>query len=251
MAALRLFAHRGLSARAPENTIAALEVAARAGAEWVEIDADISADGVVFLCHDATLERTTNGSGPIADKTWAELARLDAGAWKSPRFAGERLPLLSEVVEWASRRGVGLNVELKSPLGGARQARRLVDAACEILGDACCGVLVSSFNHLMLARAGRKTSHPLACLFEAGELREDWRTRVELVGARAIHPAWEDLTPHRLERMRAFGYDVNVWTVNCAEKARELARWGASGIFCDDVEAMAASLGVTKDALLD
>ena len=51
--------------------------------------------------------------------------------------------------------------------------------------------------------------------------------------------------------MRAFGYDVNVWTVNCAEKARELARWGASGIFCDDVEAMAASLGVTKDALLD
>src|SRR5690349_20754028 len=96
----RWIAHRGAGRLAPENTMAAFRLGASHGYRMFECDAKLSADGVVFLMHDATLERTTNGSGVGGARPWGELVQLDAGSWHSPGFAGEPLPTLENVARW-------------------------------------------------------------------------------------------------------------------------------------------------------
>ena len=106
-------AHRGFAAVAPENTLAALELAWRAGATVAEIDVQLTRDGHVVLMHDRSVARTTNGSGFVADLTRAELQALDAGAWFDRKFAGERVPTLADVLNWSGGR-LGFLIELKN-----------------------------------------------------------------------------------------------------------------------------------------
>lgn len=105
--------HRGANRLAPENTIAAAQAAFDLGAGYVEIDVRASADGVLFVIHDATVDRTTDGHGRVADMTAAEIAALDAGSWFAPEFAGTRVPRLEQTLAHASGRG-GLYVEIKA-----------------------------------------------------------------------------------------------------------------------------------------
>jgi glycerophosphoryl diester phosphodiesterase len=105
-------AHRGASGQAPENTRAALARAVVLGADMAEIDVRLTADGRLAVIHDATLERTTDGTGLVAARTMAELAELDAGAWFGPEWAGERVPELGDVLLWAGGH-LRLNIELK------------------------------------------------------------------------------------------------------------------------------------------
>jgi len=106
-------AHRGYSAVAPENTLAALEAALAAGAHVAEIDVRLTRDGQLVLMHDATLGRTTDGRGPVSALTLAEIRTLDAGRWFDRKFAGTRVPTLDEVLAW-SRGRLGILVELKN-----------------------------------------------------------------------------------------------------------------------------------------
>ncbi len=92
-----IVAHRGGGALAPENTLAAIDMGAHHGHKMIEFDAKLSQDGEIFLLHDDTLERTTNGWGVAGDLPWDKLVGLDAGVWYNTQFVGERLPLLSEV----------------------------------------------------------------------------------------------------------------------------------------------------------
>jgi glycerophosphoryl diester phosphodiesterase len=108
-----LTAHRGNSGLAPENTLAAFGKALETAAQWIELDAHRSADGEVVVMHDATVGRTTNGHGAIAELTLAELKKLDAGSWFGPEFVGEPVPTLAEVVALVGSR-IRLNVEVKS-----------------------------------------------------------------------------------------------------------------------------------------
>src|SRR5882672_9051969 len=112
-------AHRGASARAPENTLAAFAEAVRLGANAIELDVHLTADGVPVVIHDGTVDRTTNGRGDVGRMTLKDLRRLDAGAWFSSRFRGERIPTLEEALEWARGR-CGLNLEIKGPSGRRR-----------------------------------------------------------------------------------------------------------------------------------
>jgi len=108
----KLVGHRGACDVAPENTLASFERAWRDGADVVELDVRLSADGHVVVLHDALLDRTTDGTGYVGDRTLAELKQLDAGSWFDPRYAGERIPTLDEVLDWA-RGKAGLLLELK------------------------------------------------------------------------------------------------------------------------------------------
>ncbi len=94
-----IFAHRGASISAPENTLSAFELAVKLGARAIELDAMLSSDGIPVVIHDHTLERTTNGRGFVSDFTCAELMKLDAGAWFSEEFTGERIPTLEQVLK--------------------------------------------------------------------------------------------------------------------------------------------------------
>jgi glycerophosphoryl diester phosphodiesterase len=108
-------AHRGASAYAPENTMAAFERARQLGADAVELDVHLTADDRLVVHHDDTLDRTTTGSGYIRDRTWDEIAPLSAGAWYADAFADERVPLFEEVLAWAKDTGMSLSIELKRP----------------------------------------------------------------------------------------------------------------------------------------
>jgi glycerophosphoryl diester phosphodiesterase len=95
----RVIAHRGFSGVAPENTLVAIRRGIEIGADMAEIDVTLSKDGYVVVIHDETLDRTTNGTGPVSDATLEELQRLDAGSWFAPEFAGEKIPTLGEVLD--------------------------------------------------------------------------------------------------------------------------------------------------------
>ena len=105
-------AHRGFSGTAPENTLAAFRAAIDTGCDMIELDVHLSRDNQVVVIHDDTLERTTSGRGNVADQTYAELKRLDAGSWFDPRFSGERIPTLADVLSLARNR-ILVNIELK------------------------------------------------------------------------------------------------------------------------------------------
>ena len=248
-----VFAHRGASALAPENTLAAFRRAAAEGAAWIELDVDVISDGTVIVIHDSRLDRTTNRSGSYYDLTAADLAQVDAGSWFADAegahpYAGESLPTLRAALDVVAQTGMNVNVELKSCEAGAQACRRLADGVAELL-DAHAErggkeVLVSSFNPLLLERMReRREGTDLALLTDSRMLGDDWRSYVENLGAIAVNPGDEGLERSRVEEIRELGYGVNVWTVNSYERAEELFTWGVSGIFTDRVHRLGPLAG--------
>ncbi len=234
--AMRIFAHRGASGTRPENTLAAFVAAADSGATWVETDVDIAACGTPVLLHDTDLDRTTNLSGPLYGYTAEQLAGADAGAWFSPDTAGEPVPTLAQLIDLANERGLNLNIELKSNEQGAERSRLLVDRVIEELARLQPGreVIVSSFNHLLLAEFKRRApQYAVGALFVTEMFQPDWRSVLELIDASAAHLEDRGLTRATVRALREAGYEVNVWTVNSPARANELKNWGATGVFTD------------------
>lgn len=232
----RLYAHRGLSSLAPENTLAAVRAAAEHGLSWIEVDLDVLADGTVVVLHDSTLDRTTNRSGRYDALTAADLEGIDAGAWFAPRFAGEPLPTLPALLETVRAAGLNVNLELKSNEAGGARSLLLIEQVAARLGALKPGieVLVSSFNHLLLHLFKQRAPQvPVACLYQTATLHEDWRSTMELTGAEHIHLEDAGLRREAVAAAREAGYGVSVWTVNSRARANELLNWGVTGIFSD------------------
>jgi glycerophosphoryl diester phosphodiesterase len=137
-------AHRGASAWAPENTVAAFDAALEVGCRAVEFDVRLTADGVPVVIHDETLERTTNGKGRVAETNWLDILRLDAGSWKHPRFAGSRVPSLEEALQAISPCAQPV-IEIKVPINPSMVISLLT--RYDILTDA----VVMSFDENILA----------------------------------------------------------------------------------------------------
>ena len=223
---LFLYAHRGASAQAPENTLAAFRLAVESGADGVELDVHLSADGVPVVIHDATLERTTDGVGPIGHYPAAELVALDAGRWFAPEFAGEPLPSLRQVLELLAGR-LRINVEIKD-----------ADAALATLAVLkefpAADVIISSFDRTALCELRCADQQiPLAVLSDAagwhrilGEARE--------IGASALHLRADLVTRPLVARFREAGLPVYAWTVDDPGRARSLVRAGIAGLFTND-----------------
>src|SRR5579864_7062171 len=147
-------AHRGASAKAPENTLAALEAAWRDGATLAEIDVRLSRDGHVVLMHDRTVNRTTTGRGPVEGMTLEEIRALDAGGWFGTAFRGERVPTLREVIAWARGKLV-LLVELKNyPFREVPLVERTMDLIDET--DSAEYVVPAGFDHIVLRDIKRR-----------------------------------------------------------------------------------------------
>jgi len=159
-------AHRGFSTAAPENTMAALEAAWRAGATLAEIDVRLTRDGELVLIHDRDLARTTDGSGRVAEKTWAELQALDAGRWFAASFAGERIPRLEDALIWAKGK-IGLLIELKNyPDRDSRFVDRLLAVVNRL--DTAANVIIAGSDHVVLAEIHRREpSWPIQMIYAA------------------------------------------------------------------------------------
>jgi glycerophosphoryl diester phosphodiesterase len=150
----RWVAHRGAGKLAPENTLAAFRLGAAHGYRMFECDAKLSADGVPFLLHDATLDRTTNGSGVAGDKPWTELSRLDAGSWHSRAHAGEPIPTLENVASYCLANRFLLNIEIKPTPGAETETgARVADEAARLWRGEAVAPLLTSFQVASLEAA--------------------------------------------------------------------------------------------------
>lgn len=229
----KVIGHRGAAEATPENTLAGFREARRQGAHWVEFDAKLSADNRAFLLHDDDLDRTTNGRGPARLKSWDELRTLDAGAWKSPAFAGEKLPLLAEALALFAELDLSFNLELKPCPGRAVETARLILDEVQHLWPADRPApLVSSFEIACLETArDRAPDLPRGLLLE--EHPADWRDLAERLQVVSVNIWDRDVTPEWAGEIKAAGYGLLVYTVNDAARARQLIDWGVDGVFTD------------------
>jgi glycerophosphoryl diester phosphodiesterase len=223
-----VWAHRGACRQAPENTIAAFTLAERLGADGIELDAQLCASGEVIVFHDDSLGRTTGFAGLVSETSWETIRSLDAGARFDPRFAGERVPLLDEVLAATS---LLVNVELKC---GRADDRGLTAAVLRSVRRTASAsrVLLSSFNVLCLFRArAQEPSLPRALLFERDAYFPMRRgLSAPALGVVALHPEDELATDRAVARWRRRGYAVSPWTVDDPVRAVALHRAGATGI---------------------
>jgi len=204
--------HRGASHSAPENTLAAFERARGLGAEGVELDVMLSADGELIVMHDAHTERTTDGQGLVKDLTLAQIKALDAGARFGPAFSGERVPTLREVLEWAGQ-DMLLNIELKAlTLRSDGLEKKVVTLVREVGLQG--RVILSSFNPVSLLRVKQLAPELNTGLLYASNLpaplRRAWLR--PLARPTALHPHWSMVSDPYLTWARHKGYRVNVWT---------------------------------------
>ncbi|OPZ72154.1 MAG: Glycerophosphoryl diester phosphodiesterase [bacterium ADurb.Bin478] len=162
-------AHRGYSGRYPENTLLAFRKAIEAGATSIELDVHVSSDSELIVIHDATVDRTSNGQGAVAELSTAQIAKLDAGSWKNPAFAGEKIPTLEETLALTLESNVCFNVEVKKFAGGQRDAKQLT-ALLQRYAPRGSSHIVSSFDldALLQVRQADATI-PLALLGSQGD----------------------------------------------------------------------------------
>jgi glycerophosphoryl diester phosphodiesterase len=229
-------AHRGAGKLAPENTLAAFRVGAAHGYRAFECDVKLSADGVPFLLHDDTLDRTTPESGVAGLRKWAELARLDAGAWHSRTYAGEPLPSLDAIAHYVQRNACALNVEIKPTPGQEAETGRAVATACTRLwAHASTPLLFSSFKPEALQAAHGAAPHiPRALLLDT--LWPGWFELVRSLDAVAVVLNHRLIDAALMGRLNEAGLRTLCYTVNDAAEARRLLALGITGIITDAVD---------------
>lgn len=234
---LLVIAHRGASGTRPENTLVAFRRAQELGAPMIELDVQLTRDREVVVIHDRTLARTTDGRGLVARRTLAELRALDAGRWFGPRYAGERIPTLAEVLAAVP---LAVNVELKARPGDALEARAL--AVVERAG-ALDRVVFSSFATASLVRLRRRSGRAdIAVLWHQPRLAAAMRV-AERVAATALHLRKDAVSPAGMREARGAGLAVRLWTVNDPKESSRFADLGIAGVFTDFPERFLQSSG--------
>lgn len=218
-----IWAHRGASAAAPENTLAAFGLALQRQADGIELDVHLSGDGVPMVIHDDTLERTSNGRGRVSAWSAEALQALDAGRWFSPAFAGERIPTLEQVLQLVGEQA-RLNIEIKSAAAG--------EAVLALLQRyPKTSALVSSFDHRLLARLrGQAPQLPLGFLVDSPWWRLSLR-RALVSAAESFHPRQDLVCRPLLLACQRAGIKVYPWTVDDPVRQDELRRLGCDGLF--------------------
>lgn len=227
-------AHRGASAIAPENTIAAFRAAAEQGARWVELDVALLADGTLVVIHDDSVDRTTSGTGNLGSLTRADLDRLDAGSWFHAQYAGERLPTLEETVAVLGELGLGANVEIKQHKHH-KSLDQLVRAVQQAISQRPpeMQIMISSFDPEALA-AMHVMEPDLEMAMLWSELPPDWEERLAAIPATTIHLNYKALSVGFLERARARGIKVRAWTSNDPVELMSFWRAGLTGVITDN-----------------
>jgi glycerophosphoryl diester phosphodiesterase len=229
-------AHRGAGRLAPENTLAAFRLGASYGWRAFECDVKLSADGVPFLLHDATLQRTTSGQGPARDLDWAHLSRLDAGGWHGRTYAGEPPASLEAVARYVVRNGYALNIELKPSAGQEDETGRIVAALADRLwARQATPPLLSSFRTAALEGARAATPRlPRALLLET--LWPGWLEAARELGCVAVVTHHEVTDAELVAQLHAEGLRSVVYTVNDPSAAQRLLVAGVDGIVTDAVD---------------
>lgn len=225
-----IIAHRGAKGMAPENTLAAFRLGLDQGCEGIELDIHLTADGEIVVCHDDTLDRTTDGKGRIYDKTLEEIKRYDAGSWYSDSFRGEKVPTLGEVFDVIPD-SIMVNVEVKESYGGQIELKLADFLRRRKLLER---VVVSSFDHKCVRRI--KLLEPLTKigLLYQNKLHDPAAYAGTFdVEVYSIHPHFRMIDAEDVAKAAGLGYRVYPWTANDEQDLRALIDYGVSGIITD------------------
>ncbi|RZS52022.1 glycerophosphodiester phosphodiesterase [Sphaerotilus mobilis] len=245
----RWIAHRGAGKRAPENTLAAFRHGAALGWTSYECDVKLSADGELFLLHDDTLQRTSNGHGVAGLQDWPALSRLDAGSWLGSAWAGEPLPRLEAIARHCLAHGHTLNIEIKPTTGtDAPTGRAVARAAHELWRDAVEAgrspwPLLSSFQPDALAAARVAAPELPRALLLASLKADSWQRADELDCVAVVLDHRLIDGPELIAQRQANGLRVLVYTVNDPARARQLFDWGLDGVISDAVDGIREAVG--------
>jgi len=229
-------AHRGAGKLAPENTLAAFRVGASFGYRAFECDVKLSSDGVPFLLHDATLERTTSATGTAGEKPWAELSRLDAGGWHSRQFAGEPMPSLDAVARYVQRNHFALNIEIKPTPGLERKTGIAVGDACTALWQGVdTPLLFSSFRPDALQGA-REAAPAIPRALLVDTLWDGWFNVAQSLACVAVVTNFRLMDAALAAQLHGAGLRALCYTVNEVEETRRLQALGIDGLITDAVD---------------
>ena len=230
-------AHRGAGRLAPENTLAAFRLGAAHGYRAFECDVKLSADGVPFLLHDATLERTTSGRGVAGELDWSALSRIDAGTWHSRAYAGEPLPSLQALAAYLRANAFALDLEVKPTPGTDHHTGQVVgrEAARLWAGADAPPLLFSSFRPEALAGARETAPHfPRALLLDT--LWPGWLDVAQQLGCSAVITNYNVTSAQALGQIHGAAMRGLVYTVNDPAPAAWLQSIGIDGIITDAVD---------------
>lgn len=250
-AAPLVMAHRGQRATVPEQTLEAYRAAIELGCEAIECDVQLTRDGRLVMLHDLTVDRTTDGHGLLADLTWDDVRRLDAGAWFGPEHAGARVPLLDEALDLAISAGIPLCIEIK---GTPDDAPRVAAAVARVLRDRRLldDMFISSFDHEALAVAMHEAGRALLAPERLPDVGPpDPAAAVEQathVGAAVLQHRWEDIDADVVTALHDAGVAVWTWPVDSLEAIRRSVEVGADGMIGDDVVLLRDGLAQTGAA---
>lgn len=229
----KIIGHRGACEYAPENTIEGIHTAADMGVEWVELDVKLTKDQVPVIFHDDELDRVTNGSGPVAQLTHAELSELECGAWFGESFAGVKIPTLEEALDAVLERDLGLNLEIKPCPGREKETAEVALDVLSQIWDDHERLLISSFQHVSL-----ETTRDMAYGWAIGMLLgEEWPENWEEL-AKYLEPATFNLNGNtcsreQVELLMEHEKPILAYTINDPQRARLLQSWGVDGFFTD------------------
>ena len=214
----------------PENTLASFAHALELGADWIELDVHLSRDGALIIIHDETLDRTTNGHGLVRDHALAELKQLDAGSSFGPDYAGQRIPTLDEVLEWARARDTVVDIEIKNaPLyyAGIEQA---VVAALDRSGMSEQAIVIS-FDHASVKRVKELSNGRVATgVLYACRPLDAGVPLARSAGADALLPHWAYVTAEDVAAAHAEGLSVAPWASSDPDVLRSLISCGVDAI---------------------
>lgn len=238
-----IFAHRGDLVHAPENTLPSFSQAIQKGADGVELDVKLTADGHVIVIHDPTVDRTTNGSGKVASFALNEIRKLDAGKWFDEKFSDTKVPLLEEVFEAVGRDKL-INIELtnySTPRDG------LTQKVCELIkrhNNQAQIIFSSFFASNLNITAQTLPEVPRGLLAMPGLLGLWARSFGFMFGDyQALHPHISSVSREQVQRAHRIQRRVHVWTANTPEEVIRLTEWGVDGIFSDDPATAVQALG--------
>jgi len=230
-----IFAHRGASAYAPENTLQAFRLAVSQGADAFELDTKLSADRIPVVIHDFTVDRTTNGTGFVSKMTLAQLKELDAGTTFDKVFVNERIPTLEEVLDEFGGK-VLINIELTNYKSLFDSLPNKVAELIDRMNIPHSNLIISSFNPIALIKFHRLLPDIFIGLLVSPGKSVYWATTplYALVPKNAIHPEQSSVTRRYIERIHKMNLKVYAYTVNDENRMADFFSWGVDGIFTDN-----------------
>lgn len=231
---MQIIAHRGASKHAPENTLEAFTFAFKRGIHFIECDVAMSLDGVLYIIHDDTFNRTTNGHGPVWNANWDKISKLDAGSWFSAQYQHVKIPSLDDLLEWHHQYPGIINLELKTI------TKEKIPLFLDTLFQAMEKVIniddfiFSSFQfELIEALKQQNKDWRIAAL--SMNCNEASIQRAKTMGCECYNTSYQSCSSSWVENIHQQGMKAGVFTVNDADVLQQLKSWGVDFVFTDDV----------------